>query len=228
MKERTVISSYSKAVCFGKRPLLIGERINPTGKSRFKQALRENDLDYILREGIAQQQAGAHILDVNVGLPEIDETAMMCRAVTEIQSVIDLPLQIDTSNADTMEQAMRLYNGKPLINSVNGKDEVMEKIFPIAKKYGGVVIGLTLEDGIPLKAEERFEIAKKIVNKAAEYGIGKENIIIDCLTLTASAQQKEVKETLRAIKMVKKGIRCPYRIRGIECILWIAKPSVIK
>lgn len=150
-----MISSYSKAVCFGKRPLLIGERINPTGKSRFKQALRENDMDYILREGIAQQQAGAHILDVNVGLPEIDETAMMCRAVTELQSVVDLPLQIDTSNAETMEQAMRLYNGKPLINSVNGKQESMRSIFPLVKKYGGVVIALTLdESGIPETPEE--------------------------------------------------------------------------
>ena len=142
----------------------------------------------------------------------------MKRVVRLLQEVITLPLQIDSSEADAIEKACRYYNGKPLINSVNGKDEVMEKIFPIAKKYGGVVIGLTLEDGIPLKAEERFEIAKKIVNKAAEYGIGKENIIIDCLTLTASAQQKEVRETLRAIKMVKKEL-------GVHTVLGVSNVS---
>ena len=207
MKERTVISSYSKAVCFGKRPLLIGERINPTGKSRFKQALRENDLDYILREGIAQQQAGAHILDVNVGLPEIDETAMMCRAVTEIQSVIDLPLQIDTSNADTMEQAMRLYNGKPLINSVNGKQESMHSIFPLVKKYGGVVIALTLDEaGIPETPEGRLAVAKKIVETAAQYGISKKDLVVDALVMTISAGQEAADVTLRSLQLIQEQL----------------------
>ena len=203
-KERTVISSYSKAVCFGKRPLLIGERINPTGKSRFKQALRENDMDYILREGIVQQQAGAHILDVNVGLPEIDETAMMCRAVTELQSVVDLPLQIDTSNAETMEQAMRLYNGKPLINSVNGKQESMRSIFPLVKKYGGVVIALTLdESGIPETPEGRLAVAKKIVETAATYGIPKRDIVVDALVMTISAGQEAAAVTLEALRLIE-------------------------
>ena len=169
-------------------------------------------------EAVKQVEAGAEVLDVNVGLPGIDEPETMKRVVRLLQEVVTLPLQIDSSEADAIENACRYYNGKTLINSVNGKDEVMEKIFPIAKKYGGVVIGLTLEDGIPLKAEERFEIAKKIVNKAAEYGIGKENIIIDCLTLTASAQQKEVKETLRAIKMVKKEL-------GVHTVLGVSNVS---
>lgn len=201
---RTVISSYSKAVFFGERPLLIGERINPTGKSRFKQALRENDMDYILREGIAQQQAGAHILDVNVGLPEIDETAMMCRAVTELQSVIDLPLQIDTSNAETMEQAMRLYNGKPLINSVNGKQESMHSIFPLVKKYGGVVIALALdESGIPETPEGRLAVAQKVVDTAAEYGISKKDIVVDALVMTISAGQEAAAVTLKAMRLIE-------------------------
>ena len=183
-----------------------------------KKALLEERYDELVVEAVKQVEAGAEVLDVNVGLPGIDEPETMKRVVRLLQEVVTLPLQIDSSEADAIENACRYYNGKTLINSVNGKDEVMEKIFPIAKKYGGVVIGLTLEDGIPLKAEERFEIAKKIVNKAAEYGIGKENIIIDCLTLTASAQQKEVKETLRAIKMVKKEL-------GVHTVLGVSNVS---
>lgn len=206
-KNRTVVSSYSRAVCFGPRPLLIGERINPTGKSRFKQALRENDMDYILREGITQQQSGAHILDVNVGLPEIDETAMMCRAVTELQSVIDLPLQIDTSNAETMEHAMRLYNGKPLINSVNGKQESMHSIFPLVKKYGGVVIALTLdESGIPETPEGRLAVAQKIVDTAAKYGIPKKDIVVDALVMTISAGQEAAAVTLEALRLIRETL----------------------
>ena len=192
--------------------------LNPTGKKKMKKALLEERYDELVVEAVKQVEAGAEVLDVNVGLPGIDEPETMKRVVRLLQEVVTLPLQIDSSEADAIENACRYYNGKPLINSVNGKDEVMEKIFPIAKKYGGVVIGLTLEDGIPLKAEERFEIAKKIVNKAAEYGIGKENIIIDCLTLTASAQQKEVKETLRAIKMVKKEL-------GVHTVLGVSNVS---
>lgn len=203
----TVVSSYSRAVSFGTRPILIGERINPTGKSRFKQALRENDMDYILREGIAQQQSGAHILDVNVGLPEINETEMMCRAVTELQSVIDLPLQIDTASAETMEQAMRIYNGKPLINSVNGKQESMHAIFPLIKKYGGVVIALTLdEDGIPETAEGRLAIAQKIIDTAASYGIKKKDIIVDVLAMTISAGQGAAAVTLDSLRLVREQL----------------------
>ena len=163
-----MVSSYAKAVVFGEKPVIIGERINPTGKKRFKQALREHDMDYILREGVTQQQNGAHVLDVNVGLPEIDEKALMCQAVTQLQGISDLPLQIDTSSPEVMEAALRLYNGKALVNSVNGKEESMHAIFPLVKKYGGVVIALTLdENGIPETAQGRLAIAEKIVETAA-------------------------------------------------------------
>ncbi len=203
-KNLTVVSCYANAVTFGKKPVIIGERINPTGKKRFKQALRENDMDYILREGITQQQSGAHILDVNVGLPEIDEADMMRRAVQEIQSVVDLPLQIDTSDPAAMEQAMRIYNGKPLINSVNGKQESMEVIFPLVKKYGGVVIALTLdENGIPATAQERLAIAEKIVTAAAKYGIAKKDIIVDPLAMTISAGQEAAAVTLEALRLIR-------------------------
>ena len=206
-KHLTVVSSFAKAVSFGGKPVLIGERINPTGKSRLKQALRDNDMDYLLREGITQQQNGAHILDVNVGLPEIDEPALLQRAVTEIQSVVDLPLQIDTSDTTAMEAAMRIYNGKPLINSVNGKEESMEAIFPLVKRYGGVVIALTLdEDGIPTTAEGRFAVAEKIVKTAAEYGIDKKDIIVDTLAMTISAGQENAAVTLDAVRMIRENL----------------------
>ncbi len=218
IEKKTRVSSQTQTVTFGDHVIVCGERLNPTGKKKMKKALLEERYDELVVEAVKQSEAGAEVLDVNVGLPGIDEPETMKRVVRLLQEVITLPLQIDSSEADAIEKACRYYNGKPLINSVNGKDEVMEKIFPIAKKYGGVVIGLTLEDGIPLKAEERFEIAKKIVNKAAEYGIGKENIIIDCLTLTASAQQKEVRETLRAIKMVKKEL-------GVHTVLGVSNVS---
>jgi 5-methyltetrahydrofolate--homocysteine methyltransferase len=203
----TVVSSYAKAVVFGEKPVIIGERINPTGKSRLKQALRENDMDYLLREGITQQQNGADILDVNVGLPEIDEVAVMRSAVTEIQGVIDLPLQIDTSNTEAMASAMRIYNGKPLINSVNGKEESMRSIFPLVKKYGGAVIALTLdEDGIPETAEGRLAIAKKIIDTAAEYGIDQKDIIVDTLAMTISAGQENAAVTLKALQLMKEKL----------------------
>lgn len=206
-KNLTVVSSYAKAVVFGGKPVLIGERINPAGKKRLKQALHENDMDYILREGITQQQNGADILDVNVGLPEIDETAMMCRAVTELQGVVNLPLQIDTSSPQAMESAMRLYNGKPLINSVNGKEESMRAIFPLVKKYGGAVIALTLdENGIPETAEGRFAIAEKIIARAAEYGIDKKDIIVDTLAMTISAGQENAAVTLKALSMIRERL----------------------
>ena len=162
-KERTVISSYSQAVVFDKKPIMIGERINPTGKTKFKQALLDHNLDYILKEALTQQDNGVHVLDVNVGHPEIDEVALLTESVKEIQSVCDLPLQLDTANIEAMENAMRIYNGKPLINSVNGKEEVMNAVFPLVKKYGGVVVALALdEDGIPETADGRIAIAKKI------------------------------------------------------------------
>ena len=170
----TIVSSYGKAVVLGEKPVIIGERINPTGKKRFKQALKEHDVDYILKEGISQQDAGAHILDGNVGLPDIDEPAMMKEVVTELQSVTSLPLQIDTVDIEAMEAAMRIYNGKPMVNSVNGKQESMDAVFPLIKKYGGVVVGLTLdEEGFPSDVEGRVRIAGKIIEEAKKYGIDK-------------------------------------------------------
>ena len=203
-RKRTVITSGAEAVTFGGQPVIIGERINPTGKSRFKQALRDHDLPYLLGEGIAQQDAGAQVLDVNVGLPEIDERAMMCETVRELQAVSSLPLQIDTSDPETMEQALRLYNGKALVNSVTAKEASMQAIFPLVKKYGGVVIGLTItEEGIPETAQGRVDAARRIVETAAEYGIGKEDIIIDPLTLAISAGQDAARVTLEALGRIK-------------------------
>lgn len=200
----TRVSSGTTTVEFGKHVVVCGERLNPTGKKKLKAALKEERYDELVVEAIKQEQAGAHVLDVNVGLPGIDEPKVMKHVIKLLQEVIQLPLQIDSSNFRAIEEACRYYNGKPLINSVNGKDETMEAVFPVVKKYGGVVIGLALdENGIPPKAEQRFEIAKKIINKAKEYGIDKKDIIIDCLVLTASAQQKEVMETIKAVSMVK-------------------------
>ncbi len=208
-KNITSVSSYNHAVIFGEKPVLIGERINPTGKKRFKEALKAHDIDYILKEGIAQQEKGVHILDVNVGLPEINEVEMLKEAVCELQAIIDLPLQIDTSDPVAMETALRRYNGKAMINSVNGKKESMEAVFPIAKKYGGLIVALTLdENGIPEKAEARFEIAKRILNEAEKYGIDKKDIIFDPLALTISADNTAAKETMRAVGLIKKELGC--------------------
>lgn len=218
VKTYTRVSSQNQTVTFKGQVVVCGERLNPTGKKKLKAALKEERYDECVVEGIKQQQAGADVLDVNVGLPGIDEPATMKKVIKLLQEVINLPLQIDSSSPEAIEQACRYYNGKPLINSVNGKDSVMEAIFPIVKKYGGVVIGLTLEDGIPLLAEERLEIAKKIVHKASEYGIDKKDIIIDCLTLTASAQQKEVKETLKALRLVKQEL-------GVHTVLGVSNVS---
>ncbi|MDD4371263.1 MAG: homocysteine S-methyltransferase family protein [Anaerostipes sp.] len=201
-KYQTRVSSQNQTVTFDGGVIVCGERLNPTGKKKMKAALKEERYDELVVEAIKQEQAGAHVLDVNVGLPGIDEAKTMKKVIRLLQEVINLPLQIDSSSPEAIEEACRYYNGKPLINSVNGKDAVMEAVFPIVQKYGGVVIGLTLEDGIPLLAKERVEIAKKIMKKAATYGIPREDIIIDCLTLTASAQQKEVQETLKAVKMM--------------------------
>ena len=172
-KNRTIVSSYGRAVELGGKPMIIGERINPTGKKKFKQALKDHDIDYILREAISQQDAGAHILDVNVGLPDIDEPALMREVVQELQSVTSLPLQIDTVDISALEAAMRIYNGKAqLVNSVNGKPKFHGCSIPLIKKYGGVVVGLTLdEDGIPATAEGRVKVAGKIIEEAKKYGI---------------------------------------------------------
>ncbi len=202
-KNYTVVSSYTHAVDFENAPILIGERINPTGKKLFKEALRNNDIDYILNEGITQQEKGVHVLDVNVGLPEINEVEMLTKVTTELQAVVDLPLQIDTSNFEAMQNALRVYNGKPMINSVNGKKESMNAVFPLAKKYGGVVVCLTLdENGIPKKAEDRLKIAKKIIKRAKEYGIDKKDLIFDPLTLAISADKTAGIETLKAVKLI--------------------------
>ena len=203
-KSRTLVSSYTHSVEIGRSPVLIGERINPTGKKRFKQALSEHDLDFILKEGLEQESAGAHILDVNVGLPEIDEVEMIKEVTCSLQAVCALPLQIDTSDPSAMDAALRLYNGKAMINSVNGKAESMRAIFPLVKKYGGVCVALTLdEDGIPESAEGRVKIAKKILAEAEKYGIDKKDIIFDTLTMTVSADNRAANVTLEALRRVR-------------------------
>ena len=209
-KNTTTVSSYSRAVTFGSAPVLIGERINPTGKKRFKQALVENDMDYILREGINQEEKGVHILDVNVGIPDIDEALVLERAVCELQAVTALPLQIDTGDAAAMERALRRYNGKALINSVNGKEESMSAIFPLMKKYGGVCVALTLDEkGIPATAEGRVAIAERILKRAEEYGINKKNIIFDTLAMTISSDTGAAMTTLSALDEIKHRLGCP-------------------
>lgn len=203
-KEDTIVSSYGQSVLLGTGSKIIGERINPTGKKRFKQALKEHDLEYILREGISQQDAGAHILDVNVGLPDIDEPALMKEVVQQLQSVTSLPLQIDTVDVTAMEAALRIYNGKAMVNSVSGKQESMDKVFPLIRKYGGVVIGLTLdEDGIPSDAEGRIRIARKIIGKAEKYGIRKKDIVIDALAMTISSEPDGAKVTLETLRRLR-------------------------
>lgn len=208
-KGLTLVSSYTHAVELKlDDSIIVGERINPTGKKRFKQALRDNDIDYILKEGLTQLDNGAHILDVNVGLPEIDERAMLPRVVGELQSVLNLPLQIDTSDTIAMERAMRYYNGKPMVNSVNGKQESMHSVFPLIKKYGGVVVGLTLdENGIPETAEGRIEIAKRIIKTAAEYGIKAKDIVIDVLCMTISSDKNAANLTLSALEYISKELK---------------------
>ena len=203
-KSFTVVSSYGQSVFLGSGSRIIGERINPTGKKRFKQALKEHDLDYILREGITQQDNGAHILDVNVGLPDIDEPALMKEVVQELQSVTNLPLQIDTVDGEAMEAALRIYNGKAMVNSVSGKQESMDTVFPLIKKYGGVVIGLTLDEGgIPGDADGRVRIAEKIIREAEKYGIRKKDIVIDALAMTISSEPEGAKVTLETLRRLR-------------------------
>ena len=208
-KNITAVSSYTHAVTFGDAPILIGERINPTGKKRFKKALAEGDMGYILSEALAQRDLGVHVLDVNVGLPEIDEVKMLRDAVCEIQAVCDLPLQVDSTDTDAMESALRRYNGKAMINSVSGKVESMEKVFPLAAKYGGVVVALTLDDnGIPADADGRVEIARRILKEAEKYGISKKDIIFDTLAMTVSADERAGLATLEALYRIKNELGC--------------------
>lgn len=217
-KDMTLVSSYSHAVVLGEKPVIIGERINPTGKSRFKQALRDHNIEYILEEGVKQADAGAHILDVNVGLPEIDEVQLMQEAVYELQGILDTPLQIDTTNMAAMEQAMRIYNGKPMVNSVNGKAEVMEQVFPLVQKYGGVVVALCLDEtGIPDTVEGRLAIAEKIYSTAARYGIPRKDIVVDALTMTMSTDDNSAQVTLDTVKCIReKGGRTVLGVSNIS------------
>lgn len=218
-KNFTFVTSYSQSVELGEKSAVIGERINPTGKKLLKQALRDRDMDYILREGISQKDCGAHILDVNVGLPEIDEVEMLKSAVYELQSVLPTPLQLDSSDAVAMEQALRIYNGKPLINSTNGKEKSMHEIFPLAKKYGGVVVCLCLdENGIPETADGRIKVAQKIINTAAEYGIDKKDLIVDALAMTISTDTKNAIETLKAVDYIKHTL-------GVNTVLGVSNIS---
>jgi 5-methyltetrahydrofolate--homocysteine methyltransferase len=223
VKEREVIKE--SLVCSPSQSVdlagvnVVGERINPTGKAAFKDALRNGDLDYILKVAVEEVDAGANILDVNIGLPDIDEKEIMVRLIKELQGILDVPLQIDSSDPEVIEAALRYYNGTAIVNSVNGEAEVLEKTLPAVKKYGAAVIGLTMDDnGIPDTAAGRFAVAERIVNKAAEFGISRDKIIIDCLTLTASAQQEGVKETLKALNMVKEKL-------GVKTTLGVSNVS---
>ena len=208
-KEKTIIASRGHTIELGKDPAIIGERINPTGKKRLRKALEEGDMAYVLNEAIVQEEHGAEVLDVNVGTPGVDEPALLEQAVQELQAVTDLPLQLDTSDPEAMRRALRVYNGKALINSVNGKQEVMDAIFPLVKKYGGAVVALTLdEDGIPGTAEGRLAIAEKILKEAAKYGIGPKDILFDTLTMTVSTDGNAAKVTLDALKMIREKTGC--------------------
>ena len=217
-KNETIVASYSKSVDLSEGAV-IGERINPTGKKLMKEALRNKDMDYVLRQGITQSEAGAHILDVNMGLPEIDEKEMLCSGVYELQSVLPVPLQLDSGDAEAMEAALRLYNGKAMINSVNGKEKSMKEVFPLAKKYGGVVICLCLdEDGIPSTAQGRIAIAKKIIKRAAEYGIDKKNLAVDALVMTISTDTNNAIETLNAVDYIRNTL-------GVNTVLGVSNIS---
>ncbi|MBQ9482983.1 MAG: homocysteine S-methyltransferase family protein [Ruminiclostridium sp.] len=217
-KKTASVCSYANTVditC----PKIIGERINPTGKKLFKEALKNNDINYILNQALEQVDAGADILDVNVGLPEIDEKDMMVRVVKALQGITDLPLQIDSTKPEVIEAALRVYNGKAIVNSVNGEAAVMERILPIVKKYGAAVVGLTLdENGIPPKAGQRVAIAERIMKTAMKYGIPREDVFIDCLTLTVSTEQKAVYETLKAVRAVKQEL-------GLHTVLGVSNIS---
>lgn len=218
-KNDTVVSSYTHAVVFEKIPVIVGERINPTGKKKLKEALRENRLDYILSEAVAQHDKGAHVLDVNVGLPEIDEAQMLFDVTKAVQGVTDLPLQLDCADPVALEKAMRIYNGKPMINSVNGKQSSMDAVFPLIKKYGGVVVALTLdENGIPNNAQDRVEIAKKIIKEAKKYGIDKKDIVVDALCMAVSSDQNSANVTIQSVNKLTREI-------GVNTILGVSNIS---
>ena len=218
-KDITIASSFADALIIGEDPVVIGERINPTGKKRFQQALRENDTEYILNVALSEQAQGAHALDVNVGLPGIDEAAVLTGLVSELQSVTELPLMLDTSDALAMEKALRVYNGKALINSVNGKQEVMDAVLPLAAKYGGVIVALCLdENGIPETAEERADIAGRIIETAASYGIDKKDILVDALCMTVSANEDSALTTLKTIRLVRERY-------GVKTVLGVSNIS---
>jgi 5-methyltetrahydrofolate--homocysteine methyltransferase len=218
-KNNTVIASGTKTVCIGNEIKIIGERINPTGKKKLKTALKNKDISYIQQLASQQKMQGAHILDVNVGLPEINELTMMVDAIEAVQKVVDLPVQIDSSDPKVIGKALRYYNGKAIINSVNGENDTMDAIFPLAKKYGGCVLGLTMDsNGIPEKAVQRLKIAEKIVARAEEYGIARKDILIDSLVLTASAQQDAVFETVKAVSLIKRKL-------GVKTVLGVSNVS---
>lgn len=218
-KNDTVVASYSTAVNIGDKPVVIGERINPTGKKLFKEALRNNDMDYVIKEGLSQMDKGADILDVNVGLPEIDEVKWLTDAVYNLQSVLPLPLQLDSSDPAALESALRIYNGKAMINSVNGKQSSMKEIFPLVKKYGGVVVCLCLdENGIPETAQGRIDIAEKIIRTASEYGIDKKNLVVDALVMTISTNKDNAKETLKAVNYIRNEL-------GVGTVLGVSNIS---
>ncbi len=218
-KTDTIVTSYSASVKIGNKPVIIGERINPTGKKIFKEALRNNDIDYVIKEGLAQQDKGAHILDVNVGLPDIDEIEWLKTAVYNLQSVLSLPLQLDSSDTKALETSMRIYNGKAMINSVNGKEASMREVFPLVKKYGGVVVCLCLdENGIPETAQGRIDIAKKIIFHAKEYGIDKKDLVIDALTMTISTNKDNAVETLKAVNYIRRKL-------GVATVLGVSNIS---
>lgn len=216
--KKSAVCSATETV-FINQPRIIGERINPTGKKKFKEALLNNDIDYILNQAIEQIHAGAEILDVNVGLPGVDEKEMMIKAIKSIQSIAETPLQIDSTIPEVLEAALRVYNGKPIVNSVNGEEKSLKIVLPLVKKYGAAVVGLTLdENGIPKSADKRFEIAKRILDNAISIGIPKEDVFIDCLTLTASAEQDGVVETLKAVNRVKTEL-------GLKTVLGVSNIS---
>jgi 5-methyltetrahydrofolate--homocysteine methyltransferase len=218
-KNFTAVSSWGKTVLFGEKTVIIGERLNPTGKPRMKKALHENDMDYLCREGLAQTEDGAQILDVNTGLPGIDEEAALSRLVKGLQSVTNAPLQIDTANAAAAECSLRLYNGKPLLNSVNGKKESLQTILPLVKKYGAAVVALCLDDnGIPETSQGRIEIAQKIIAEAQKYGIAKKDIVVDALTMTISTNKDNAKITLDALEYIR-------RTMGVHTILGVSNVS---
>ena len=216
---RCVISGRTTSLSLDDGPIIIGERLNPTGKKRLKQALRESDMDAVMREAIAQTEAGAHALDVNVGLPEIDEPACLTRVVQAVQSVCDVPLQLDTADPRALEAAMRVYIGRPLVNSVSGKQAVMDAVFPLVREYGGALVALTLDEkGIPDTVEGRVDIAQRIVREAARYGIRSTDLLFDALTLTVATDTSGPSLTLQTLRELhRRGYRTVLGVSNVAC-----------